>query len=142
MHRHDRIRRTRFAVAAPLAALALLITPALAGAGAAAAQTASCSSWTTAPPPSPGAFDNLLRGVAALSACNVWVVGDYANTGTGPRLTVAEHWNGTSWKVLHTPSPGSFNLLTAVRATSASNVWAVGDLLSTTQNQDLAMHCC
>src|SRR5262245_32450976 len=126
MHRHDRIRRTRFAVAAPLAALALLITPALAGAGAAAAQAASCSRWTTAPPPSPGAFDNLLRGVAALSPCNVWAVGDYSNSGIGQRLTLAEHWNGTSWRVLHTPSPGHFNLLTAVSAFSPRSAWAVG----------------
>lgn len=126
MHRHHRIRRTGLALAAPLASLALLITPALAGAGMAEAQAASCSSWTTGSPPSRGASDNLFRGVTALSACNVWAVGDYANTGTGPRLTQAEHWNGTSWKVLHTPSPGNFNLLSAVSATSAKNVWAVG----------------
>jgi hypothetical protein len=126
MHRHNRVRRTGFAFAAPLASLALLVMPALAGAGMAEAQAASCSSWTTGSPPSPGAFDNLLRGVTALSACNVWAVGDYATTKTGPRLTQAEHWNGTSWKVLHTPSPGNFNLLNAVSASSAGNAWAVG----------------
>jgi hypothetical protein len=96
MYRHHRIRRTGFALAAPLASLALLMTPALAGAGSAEAKAATCSSWTTGTPPSPGASDNLLRGVTALSACNVWAVGDYSNTGIGQRLTLAEHWNGTA----------------------------------------------
>jgi hypothetical protein len=126
MHRHHRIRRTGFALAAPLASLALLITPALAGAGMAEAKAASCSSWTTTPPPSPGSFDNQLRGVTALSACNVWAVGDYSNNGIAQRLTLAEHWNGTSWKVVRTPSPGHINQLRAVSAFSPRNVWAAG----------------
>ena len=125
MYRHHHLRRTGLALAAPLASLALLITPALAGAGAAEAKAASCSSWTTGSPPSPGSFDNLLRAVTALSACNVWAVGDYANN-AGQRLTLAEHWNGTSWKVVHTPNAGDVDLLTAVSAVSPGNVWAVG----------------
>jgi hypothetical protein len=136
MHRHHRIRRTGFALAAPLASLALLVAPALAGAGVTAAEAASCSSWTTGPPPSPGVVDNVLRGVTALSSCNVWVVGDYENSGTGPRLTLAEHWNGTSWTVLHPPSPGNFNLLHAVSAVSATNIWAVG----VTDGKTLILH--
>jgi hypothetical protein len=126
MHPHHRFRRTRFALAVPLASLALLITPALTGAGLAQAKAATCSSWTTGSPPSPGTFDNQLRGVAALSACNVWAVGDYSSNGIGQRLTLAEHWNGTSWKVVHTPSPGHINQLRAVSALSSRNIWAVG----------------
>jgi hypothetical protein len=126
MYRHHRIRRARIALAVPLASLALLITPALAGAGLAQANAASCSSWTTGPPPSPGSFDNQLHGVAALSSCNVWAVGDYSNGGIGQRLTLAEHWNGTSWKVVRTPSPGHINQLKAVSAFSSRNIWAVG----------------
>jgi hypothetical protein len=126
MYRHHRIRRARIALAVPLASLALLITPALAGAGLAQANAASCSSWTTGPPPSPGSFDNQLHGVAALSSCNVWAVGDYSNGGIGQRLTLAEHWNGTSWKVVRTPSPGHINQLKAVSAFSSRDIWAVG----------------
>jgi hypothetical protein len=126
MYRHHRIRRTGFVLAASLISLALLITPALAGAAMAEAKAASCSSWTTGSPPSPGTFDNQLRGVTALSACNVWAVGDYSNNGIGQRLTLAEHWNGTAWKVVHAPSPGNINQLRAVSAFSPSNVWAVG----------------
>src|SRR6185437_6854612 len=106
MHRHHHIRRNRLALAAPLAALALLITPALAGAGVAEAKAASCSNRVTTPPPNPGTQDNFFRGVAALSPCDVWAVGDYRNEGS-LRFTMAEHWNGTSWKLVHTPSPGS-----------------------------------
>ena len=126
MHRHHRIRRTGLALAAPLASLALVVTPALAGAGVTEAKAASCSNWVTTPPPNPGTQDNFFRGVAALSPCDVWAVGDYRNGGS-LRLTMAEHWNGTSWKLVHTPSPGNgSNTLNAVTAVAHGNVWAVG----------------
>jgi hypothetical protein len=126
MHRHNRIGRAGLALAAPVAALGLLITPALAGAGVAQAKAASCSSRGSAKPPNPGSFDNRLLSITALSACDVWAVGSYSNTGIGQDLTLAEHWNGKSWKVLHTPSPGNVNILTGVSAVKSGNVWAVG----------------
>jgi hypothetical protein len=52
------------------------------------------------------------------------------------------HWTGGStWSAVPGPGPDGGTLFAAA-GTSADNVWAVGDLLSTTQNQDLAMHCC
>src|SRR5690349_5802307 len=126
MQRHHRIRRNRIALAAPLATLALLITPAVGGAGLAEAKAASCSNRVTMPPPNPGTQDNFFRGVAALSPCDVWAVGDYRNEGS-LRFTMAEHWNGHSWKLVHTPSPGSSNnIVKAVTAVAHGNVWAVG----------------
>src|SRR5439155_26088550 len=110
-----------------LATAALLVTPSTAGAHAAKAQAPSCQSWTSTLPPSPGAVDNEFFGVTALSPCDVWAVGSYRAVATGPLLSLAEHWNGTAWKVMPTPNPGaSLNRLNAVSAVSASNVWAVG----------------
>jgi len=43
-------------------------------------------------------------------------------------FNVAEAWNGTSWSLLRTPSPGSTNNeLRGVSCTSASSCLAVGD---------------
>ncbi len=36
------------------------------------------------------------------------------------------HWNGTSWSIVPSPSPGTSPTLTAVSASSAGDVWAVG----------------
>jgi S-layer homology domain len=59
-------------------------------------------------------------GVTALSPSDIWAVG--AN---GQTLT--EHWNGSSWSVVSSPSPGSsYNYLNGVTAISSSDVWAVG----------------
>ena len=127
MSRRWLTRRTLCILTGPLAAAALLITPGPAGAAAARAAAPPCHSWTSTLPPSPGAGDNEFFGVAALSACNVWAVGNYRMTATGTLLSLAEHWNGTAWKVVPTPNPGtSLNFLRAVSAFSASNVWAVG----------------
>ena len=127
MARQWRTRRALWALAAPLAAAALLVTTAAAGTRAANAQAPPCQSWTSTLPPSPGAGDNQFFGVTALSACNVWAVGAYRATASGPLLSLAEHWNGTAWKVVPTPDPGtSTNFLRAVSAFSPSDIWAVG----------------
>jgi hypothetical protein len=136
MSTQRRTRRPLWALAAPLAT-ALLIPPAIAAAPAAGAQAPPCQSWTSTLPPSPGAGDNEFFGVTALSACNVWAVGNYHAVVGGPLLSLAEHWNGTSWKVVPTPDPGtSTNFLRAVSAFSASDVWAVGHA----DNSTLILH--
>src|SRR5262245_4591058 len=120
-------RQTLWALAAPLATAALLVTPGAAATSAATAQAPPCQPWTSTLPPSPGAADNQFFGVTALSACNVWAVGSYRAVATGTLLSLAEHWNGTAWKVVPTPNPGtSLNRLNAVSAFSASDVWALG----------------
>jgi hypothetical protein len=127
MSRQWRTRQTLGALAAPLATAALVTTPGTAATPAAGAQAPPCQSWTSTLPPSPGAAENDLFGVSALSPCDVWAVGTYRAVATGPLLSLAEHWNGTAWKVVPTPNPGtSTNFLRALSAFSASNVWAVG----------------
>ena len=65
--------------------------------------------------------------VTALSPTSAWGVG-YSQVGNHFQ-TLTEHWDGSSWRVLSSPSPGGTgqdNVLTDVTATSGSDVWAVG----------------
>jgi len=87
------------------------------------------TSWSIVSSPLQGTSD-LINGIAAISANNVWAVGDY-RTGTdpqGPYYTLIEHWNGTSWSVVTSPSPGvDASDLTAVSHVPTTNsVWSVG----------------
>jgi hypothetical protein len=63
--------------------------------------------------------NSFLNGIAAVSANDVWAVG--GGTGAGP---VTEHWDGTSWTILATPSGVSG--LHGVAAHSDGTVVAVG----------------
>src|SRR5205807_217402 len=84
------------------------------------------STWSIVPSPNPGVGDTELYGVAAVAANDVWAVGYYVN-GTSPYLTLIEHWNGSSWSIVPSPSPGSsVSELNAVAAVAANDIWAVG----------------
>jgi hypothetical protein len=71
---------------------------------------------------------NLLTGVTAVAANNVWAVGYTITTdGTNqPDRTLIEHWNGTSWSIVASPTVASNDTLTGVAARSATDIWAVG----------------
>lgn len=72
---------------------------------------------------------NVLNSVAAISASNVWAVGSHT-AANGAYLTLIEHWDGTRWSVVSSPSPSATsNWLYGVAGTSASDVWAVGNTL-------------
>jgi hypothetical protein len=80
--------------------------------------------WAVVPSPDPGSSFNRLRAVTTDSAGHVWAVGDYSS-GSGDQTLILV-WTGTFWRQLPSPDPARDNTLTAVAATSASNVWAVG----------------
>ena len=63
-----------------------------------------------------------------MAANDVWAVGYTITTdGTNqPDKTLIEHWNGSSWSIVASPSPPSNDTLAGVAARSASDVWAVG----------------
>jgi len=86
------------------------------------------TSWTTIPSPNVGSgpnADNALNGAAAIATNDVWAVGYWLNGAVFQ--TLAEHWNGSTWSVVPTPSPGTEgNSLVGVAATSPTDVWAVG----------------
>jgi hypothetical protein len=48
----------------------------------------------------------------------------------GTAQTLIEHWDGTAWTRVRSPSGGTISGLRAVAVTSASDAWAVGLTLS------------
>jgi hypothetical protein len=89
------------------------------------------SLWNLVPSPNAGNDNNELRGVVALAANNAWAVGSFV-TRTSPtetvRSTLIEHWTGSAWAQVPSPSPGSLaNNLYAVAAVNANDIWAVGN---------------
>ena len=98
------------------------------------------TSWGIVASPNPGSIYNTLSGVTAVSATNVWAVGYDVNT-TGVTQTLIEHWNGTTWSVVKSPSPASVNNeLFKVAAVSATDVWAVGFSTTNTTDHTLIEH--
>jgi hypothetical protein len=101
------------------------------------------AAWTQVPSPSPGGpgMNSDLSAVVATSASNAWAVGSY-RVPVNARLALALHWDGTSWVQVPTPNPSStLDELSAVGASSASNVWAVGSYESSS-TLAFAIHCC
>src|SRR4051812_1248074 len=80
----------------------------------------SCGQWSVVPSPNVGTAANSLNGVAAVSPNDVWAVG------TSTNATLTEHYNGSQWNVVSSPSSGTNPTLTAVTVVSSKNVWAVG----------------
>jgi hypothetical protein len=95
--------------------------------------------WKAVSSPSPGDQESLLWSVAAPANGNAWAVG-YQQDAGGPRRTLIEHWNGTRWKVVPSPSVGTDdNLLYGVAAIAPDDVWAVG-VYSVPWFQTLVLH--
>ena len=70
---------------------------------------------------------NVLTSVFALAPNDVWAVG-FAATEIDVSETLTLHWNGTSWSIVPSPSPGDgFGVrLSGVTGVSANDVWAAG----------------
>ena len=85
------------------------------------------SSWEIRPSPNAGSSDNTLTAVAALSANDVWAVGDYLDA-SGVARTLTEHWNGSAWSIVSSPNNSTDdNVLLAVSGNPATgNLRAVG----------------
>jgi hypothetical protein len=104
------------------------------------------SNWSVIPSPNPaGKTWVVLNGVTAISANDVWAVGHSGDPSSIPLQTLTMHWNGTSWSIIPSPSPGTYNgnVLNAVDGVSANDVWAVGWYQSGPTGQEggaLTMH--
>ncbi len=90
---------------------------------------------------------NWLTSVSAVAANDVWAVGRDGNHDGGPLdQTLIEHWDGTRWSIVPSPSPGGSsqdNDLWGVAAVAAGDVWAVGGVgafLNPDFSSPLAMH--
>jgi hypothetical protein len=98
-------------------------------------------------PQNPGTSEDDLFGVTVISPCDVWVAGFSFSNGANQDLI--EHWNGIAWRVVPSPDPGTDNnfltgiravYLNAVRAVSASSVWAVGNFSKGGKEKTLILH--
>ncbi len=94
--------------------------------------------WKQVPSPNPGAQDNYLLGVRAVSAHDAWAVG--YDSGSGGNKTLILRWNGTKWTQVPTPNPGFDNELSGVAATSSGDAWAVGSISIPGADQTLILH--
>jgi len=82
--------------------------------------------WRIVPSPNGGSYDNVLEGVTALSADDIWAVGESTN-GIGGDRTLVEQWNGQQWNIVPSPSIGTFpNFLRKVSGVAPDDVWTVG----------------
>jgi hypothetical protein len=87
------------------------------------------SSWTVFILPQPaisGPNSPVLHGVTAVAANNVWAVGENEEVPGLGISTLIEHWNGSAWTIVTSPTPGAYPILNAVAARSATDVYAVG----------------
>ena len=98
--------------------------------------TGSCGAWSRVASPNVGTSYNVLNGVAAISAHNVWAVGAYGN-GSGS-LPLIEHWSKSKWTVAS--SPNIAGSLAGIAAIAAKNIWAVGENDSSNMQETLVEH--
>jgi hypothetical protein len=91
--------------------------------------------WTAFPAPLiNGELTADLQGVVAISSTEAWAVGN-VTLGAKPGQII-EKWNGTKWSLFPNPTllPNSQGDLFAMTSTSATDIWAVGNLVQTFSN--------
>ena len=89
------------------------------------------TSWSlTSTPPIPAAAGGGLFSVTCINGPDCWAVGAVLGVaGDGsPTGSLTEHWDGTSWSIVPSPTPAGVVgvLLQGVSCTSTANCWAVG----------------
>src|SRR6516165_8261818 len=113
----------------------LTVSPALASVPA----SASAPGWSVTPSPNPVIPTGQLFWVSCPAANSCMAVGGYTKaSGTG--VTLAERWNGTSWRILPTPNPARATLsgLLGVACSTLSACTAVGQAIIGGASQALA----
>ncbi|MBV8607192.1 MAG: hypothetical protein JO034_06995 [Singulisphaera sp.] len=87
------------------------------------------TSWSVVSSPNAGGGStNFLNGVAAVSANNIWAVGEFLDPNANNYQTLTEHFDGTSWSVVPSPNAttGSNGLRGVTALSSNGDVVAVG----------------
>ena len=106
------------------------ISPAGASKAASPAQINGVTTWTQVPTANFGNQDNILAGVSAASATDVWAVGAFTPGLNAPLNALAHHFDGTRWTAFQLPNVGSQqNILQAVSMPGPGKAWAVGDFI-------------
>jgi hypothetical protein len=98
------------------------------------------TSWQIASAPSPtGCKYCSLTGVSGSSASDVWAVGEeFFNKASYGALI--EHYNGSAWSLVSSPTPTYNGYLSGVTSLSPSNAWAVGGMYNDGPEGPLVEH--
>jgi len=97
------------------------------------------SAWALVKTPNRGGEGSLLNGITALSATDIWAVGQTQQL-NGAIMPMTDQFNGTSWTVVPSPVPGSSgripdDSLDGAASLSGGLVFAVGA-------RDIPGQCC
>lgn len=96
--------------------------------------------WSVSPNPAvlPGKNGSWLLDVAAVSAADVWAVGE--NAAAPKDSCLIEHWDGGAWKAVACPAPAEARMarLLAVTEISPEDLWAVGYYATGTGSSQIA----
>jgi hypothetical protein len=85
------------------------------------------TSWTAVPLQQPNATNFGLNSLSAISATDIWAVGQVRPSSTAANGSpLIEHYNGTAWSIVPSPTPGFDPTLTGVAGRSATDAYAVG----------------
>jgi hypothetical protein len=83
--------------------------------------------WTRLATPNPLAAVSGLSGLACTGPTNCIAVGGYFVNSSGSRhYALAEHWNGTEWRIVSTPNVPNNSLLMGVACAASTKCFAVG----------------
>ncbi|MBA2288666.1 MAG: hypothetical protein H0W02_24585 [Ktedonobacteraceae bacterium] len=92
--------------------------------------------WRLVNSPNTNASNHALLGIAVLSDRDAWAIGTTGATIfrpgstnasiSGPLAPLIEHWDGTQWRIVHSPHIETQAGLAGVAAVSADDIWAVG----------------
>ena len=103
------------------------------------------TSWSVVPSPNSNGGssngNNVLSGIAAVSATDIWAAGYTTDPSTGLQQTLTEHWDGTSWSVIASPNaaPAGSSTLAGVTALGDGTVVAVGTISTNSNNNGLIL---
>jgi len=103
------------------------------------------AAWTPVALPQAGTGANFLNAVSVVSPTDAWAVGrrgGMTDGGEPTSETLALHWDGVSWSVVASDSPGtSSNDLWGIDALGGGDLMAVGDIggIGSLETQPLAL---
>lgn len=94
--------------------------------------------WRQVAAPVLNGFSTNLFRMTAISSTDVWAVGQSINLSSGLPAPLVEHWNGTAWKIIPIPNPGTFgSVVDAVSGTAANDVWVAGGSFTNSSHSSL-----
>src|SRR5205823_15016220 len=82
--------------------------------------------WTVVKASRPDRGISLLDSVTVVSATEAWAAGESLDRDFSNIKPLFEHWNGTAWSIVPSPSLGGDGSIGDIAAVATDDVWAVG----------------